>query len=44
MQVSCCVEQDLDTLERLRALEPSASTLVLLVYLFSKMFENIPQR
>jgi AcrR family transcriptional regulator len=38
MQVSCCVEQDLDTLERLRALEPSASTLVLLThFVVSKM-------
>src|SRR5262245_10453147 len=32
MQVSCCAEQDYDTVERLRALEPSASTLVLLTH------------
>ena len=32
MQQSCCSEQDLATCERLQALEPSASTLVLLVH------------
>jgi AcrR family transcriptional regulator len=32
MQESCCSEQDLATSERLQALEPSASTLVLLVH------------
>jgi AcrR family transcriptional regulator len=32
MQVSCCTEQDLGTFERLKALEPSASTLVLMVH------------
>jgi AcrR family transcriptional regulator len=32
MQLSCCTEQDLGRFERLRALEPSASTLVLLVH------------
>jgi AcrR family transcriptional regulator len=32
MQQSCCSEQDLATSERLQALEPSASTLVLLVH------------
>jgi len=38
MQVSCCAEQDYDTVERLRALEPSASTLVLLThFIVSKM-------
>ena len=30
MQLSCCTEQDLGRFERLKALEPSASTLVLL--------------
>src|SRR5579859_4636826 len=34
MQVSCCVEQDTETMERLKALEPSASTLVLLTHFF----------
>src|SRR5438552_16820240 len=33
MQLSCCNEQDHDRLERLKALEPSASTLVVMVYL-----------
>jgi AcrR family transcriptional regulator len=38
MQESCCGEQALGTFERLRALEPSASTLVLLVhFLVSKI-------
>jgi AcrR family transcriptional regulator len=38
MQESCCSEQDLATSERLQALDPSASTLVLLVhFLVSKM-------
>ncbi len=32
MQASCCTEQDLGEFERLKALEPSASTLVLLVH------------
>ncbi len=32
MQVSCCKEQDQGRFERLKALEPSASTLVLLVH------------
>jgi AcrR family transcriptional regulator len=32
MQQDCCSEQDLATSERLQSLEPSASTLVLLVY------------
>jgi AcrR family transcriptional regulator len=32
MQLSCCNEQDLVAIERLTALEPSASTLVLVVY------------
>lgn len=32
MQLSCCNEQDLGRFERLKALEPSASTLVLLVH------------
>jgi AcrR family transcriptional regulator len=38
MQVSCCVQQDTMAMERLKALDPSASTLVLLVHFFvSKM-------
>jgi AcrR family transcriptional regulator len=32
MQLSCCTEQDLGRFERLKALEPSSSTLVLLVH------------
>jgi AcrR family transcriptional regulator len=32
MQLSCCNEQDVGLIERLTALEPSASTLVLLVH------------
>src|SRR5438552_713078 len=32
MQLSCCTAQDLGQLERLNALEPSASTLVLLAH------------
>src|SRR5689334_22053978 len=32
MQLSCCNEQDQDRVERLKALEPSASTLVLMVH------------
>src|SRR5580704_11214794 len=32
MQVSCCTEQHSGTIERLRALEPSASTLVCLIH------------
>jgi AcrR family transcriptional regulator len=32
MQLSCCNEQDHGRFERLKALEPSASTLVLMVY------------
>lgn len=34
MQLACCNERDLDQLERIQNLEPSASTLVLLVHLF----------
>src|SRR6202162_5779611 len=34
MQLSCCNERDLDKIDRLKALEPSASTLVLLVHFF----------
>src|SRR6266436_1137716 len=38
MHVSCCVAQDSATTERLKALEPSASTLVLLThFIVSKM-------
>src|SRR5258708_6674356 len=32
MQLSCCNEQDAGRMERLKALEPSASTLVLMVH------------
>jgi AcrR family transcriptional regulator len=32
MQLSCCTEQDIGYFEKLKALEPSASTLVLLVH------------
>jgi AcrR family transcriptional regulator len=32
MQLSCCTEQDAGRFERLKALEPSAATLVLLVH------------
>src|SRR5947199_8381599 len=32
MQLSCCTEQDLLRFERLASLEPSASTLVLMVH------------
>src|SRR5262245_3300908 len=32
MQLSCCTAQDHDTFERLHALEPSASTLVVMVH------------
>jgi AcrR family transcriptional regulator len=32
MQLSCCNERDFDQIEQLKALEPSASTLVLLVH------------
>jgi AcrR family transcriptional regulator len=35
MQYACCKERDLDHIERLEALEPSASTLVLLVHFFA---------
>jgi AcrR family transcriptional regulator len=34
MQLACCNERDFDQIERLTALEPSASTLVLLVEFF----------
>ena len=34
MQMACCNERDADLIERLKSLEPSASTLVLLVHLF----------
>src|SRR5580692_10051996 len=34
MQHSCCNERDSGQIERLKALEPSASTLVLLVHTF----------
>src|SRR5213080_838854 len=38
MQTTCCDEQTLGRIERLKALEPSASTLVLLVhFLVSKI-------
>src|SRR5580698_6361738 len=34
MQLSCCNERDSEQIERLKALEPSASTLALLVHMF----------
>jgi AcrR family transcriptional regulator len=34
MQLACCNEQDLEHIARLKALEPSASTLALLVHMF----------
>src|SRR6202020_2359205 len=34
MQMACCSPKDLDQIERLRAQEPSAATLALLVHLF----------
>src|ERR1700733_6852897 len=38
MQAACCTEEDLGIFERIKALEPSASTLVLLVpFLFSRI-------
>jgi AcrR family transcriptional regulator len=43
MQVACCVQQDSEAIERLKALEPSASTLVLLTHFFvSKMLGKQP--
>src|SRR5580704_15803343 len=35
MQLACCNERDFDQIERLKTLEPSASTLVLLVHMFA---------
>ena len=41
MQLSCCTEQDLGRYERIGALEPSASTLVLLVhFLVSRIVDD----
>src|SRR5215510_3924324 len=40
MQLSCCNEQDLGRFERLKALEPSASTLVLMVHFFISLVVN----
>jgi AcrR family transcriptional regulator len=41
MQLSCCTEQDLGRFERIAALEPSASTLVLLVhFLVSRIIDG----
>src|SRR6516162_8370692 len=45
MQLSCCSEQDTGTYERLSALEPSASTLVLMVhFLVSRIVEGCGAR
>lgn len=42
MQLSCCTERDHDRIERLKALEPSASTLVLMVhFLVSKIVAGV---
>jgi AcrR family transcriptional regulator len=44
MQVSCCAEQNGGTAERLKALEPSTSTLVLIVHrIVSHLVEGPPQ-
>lgn len=41
MQLTCCKAQDADKFERLHALEPSASTLVLMVHFFvSRMLDG----
>jgi AcrR family transcriptional regulator len=43
MQLSCCNEQDLGLYERIHALEPSASTLVLMVhFLVSRVVNGSP--
>src|SRR5947209_6682713 len=45
MQLSCCSEQDHGRLERLKSLEPSASTLVLMVhFLVSRMVGGCASR
>jgi AcrR family transcriptional regulator len=45
MQVSCCNEQDMGRFERLHALEPSASTLVLMVhFLVSRILAGCASR
>jgi AcrR family transcriptional regulator len=45
MQLSCCTEQDLGHFERLKALEPSSSTLVLLVhFLVSRILGSAASR
>ena len=44
MQLSCCRERDWDEMERLEALEPSASTLVLLVQFIVSRILVEPQR
>src|SRR5580704_3217101 len=43
MQLACCNEQDLDQFERLGALEPSASTLVLVVHFFASRILMPPE-
>jgi AcrR family transcriptional regulator len=40
MQLSCCNEQDMGRFERLHALEPSASTLVLMVHFLVSLIVN----
>src|SRR5438270_2202347 len=45
MQLSCCSEQDQGRIERLKALEPSASTLVLMVhFLINRLVGECPSR
>jgi hypothetical protein len=44
MQLACCNERDFDQIERLKALEPSASTLVLLVHFFVSRVVEGPHR
>jgi AcrR family transcriptional regulator len=43
MQLACCNERDFDQIERLKALEPSASTLVLLVHFLASRILVEPQ-
>jgi AcrR family transcriptional regulator len=43
MQLACCTEQDLGTFERLKSLEPSASTLVVMMhFLVSRIIGGSP--
>src|ERR1700682_5759670 len=42
MMRSCCTEQNAGKLERMNALEPSASTLVILVHMLVAHLLNVP--